>query len=59
MIVLCRDIMNNINKMYVFIGLFVMFLVLFSCFSFGFMGWVWGGGVFYLLMFKVNVFLYI
>lgn len=44
MIVLCRDIMNNIYKMYVFIGLFVMFLVLFSCFSFGFMGWG-GGGV--------------
>lgn len=59
MTALCRDIMNNIYKMYVSTGLLVMFSVLFSCLSSGFMGWVWGGGVFYLPMFKANAFLYI
>lgn len=44
MTALCRDIMNNIYKMYVSTGLLVMFSVLFSCLSSGFMGWVWGGG---------------
>lgn len=58
MTALCRDIMNNIYKMYVSTGLLVMFSVLFSCLSSGFMGWG-GGGLFYLLMFKANAFLYI
>lgn len=31
MTALCRDIMNNIYKMYVSTGLLVMFSVLFSC----------------------------
>lgn len=44
MTALCRDIMNNIYKMYVSTGLLVMFSVLFSCLSSGFMGWG-GGGV--------------
>lgn len=43
MTALCRDIMNNIYKMYVSTGLLVMFSVLFSCLSSGFMGWVWVG----------------
>lgn len=38
MTALCRDIMNNIYKMYVSTGLLVMFSVLFSCLSSGFMG---------------------
>lgn len=60
MTALCRDIMNNIYKMYVSTGLLVMFSVLFSCLSSGFMGWGGGGGgLFYLLMFKANAFLYI
>lgn len=45
MTALCRDIMNNIYKMYVSTGLLVMFSVLFSCLSSGFMGWGGGGGV--------------
>lgn len=58
MTALCRDIMNNIYKMYVSTGLLVMFSVLFKLSQLWFYG-LGVGGLFYLLMFKANAFLYI